>query len=162
MKSSKQNKKPDTKLGKQTAALPIRWDEKGKLRVLMVTSRETRRWVMPKGWIMDPAKPWATAEIEALEEAGAEGYIGSEPIGDYYYNKVLEKKKDLRCHVLVYPMIVNKLKSRWKERQQRERRWFSPTGAAKRVHEPELAELLLSLTKKPRKQPQIALLLKAG
>ena len=55
----------------QIAALPIMRDKSGRLRVLMVTSRETKRWVMPKGWTMDGKKPWAAAEIEALEEAGA-------------------------------------------------------------------------------------------
>lgn len=53
----------------QIAALPVHWDKNGKLRVLMVTSRDRGRWVMPKGWQMDGKKPWRAAEIEALEEA---------------------------------------------------------------------------------------------
>ena len=57
---------------RQIAALPIRWDQTGKLRVLMVTSRDTRRWVMPKGWLMDGKTPWHAAEIEALEAKLAE------------------------------------------------------------------------------------------
>ena len=55
-----------TDIGEQIGALPMHWDKKGNLQVLMVTSRDTGRWVMPKGWLMDGKKPWAAAEIEAL------------------------------------------------------------------------------------------------
>jgi 8-oxo-dGTP pyrophosphatase MutT (NUDIX family) len=66
------------KAGTQIAALPIRQDAKGNISILMVTSRATKRWIIPKGWIMDNKKPWHAAEIEALEEAGAEGFIARE------------------------------------------------------------------------------------
>ncbi|MFZ7091629.1 NUDIX hydrolase [Primorskyibacter sp. 2E233] len=148
------------KVAEQIAALPMRWDENGELQVLMVTSRDTGRWVMPKGWEMDGKKPWAAAEIEALEEAGAKGYISHEVIGTYTYRKKLDKKHIVPCEVRVYPMIVEKLKRTWKERHERTRRWFSPKSAAKRVKEPELADLLMSLSKKPKKEPIIRELLK--
>ncbi len=144
----------------QIAALPIRWDRKGELRVLMVTSRDTGRWVMPKGWHMSGKKPWAAAEIEALEEAGAVGYVSKEKIGVYHY---IKKKKTLklRSRVTVYPMFVEKLKPRWKERKHRRRHWFSPKKAARLVKEEELSILLRELAKEPRKQPAILKLLKA-
>ncbi len=145
--------------GEQIAALPLRWDEKGRLRVLMVTSRDTGRWVMPKGWEMDGKKPWRAAEIEALEEAGARGYIGHDAIGTYRYPKILDDGRIVPCHVRVYPMIVETLQRNWKERKARTRRWFSPKAAAKRVDEQELADLLLTLVDKPRKQPIIKALL---
>lgn len=147
------------KFARQIAALPLQWDKKDRLRVLMVTSRESRRWVMPKGWRMEGHKPWAAAEIEALEEAGAVGSIGSEAIGQYWYDKKLDDGSRVRTRVTVYPMIVEKLKKRWKERNERKRRWFSPKTAAKKVDEPDLAELLKSLAKKPRKDPAIKSLL---
>ncbi|GGG71687.1 NUDIX hydrolase [Salipiger pallidus] len=131
--------------GDQIAALPMFWDRKGGLQVLMVTSRDTGRWVMPKGWEMDGKKPWAAAAIEALEEAGAKGRIGRVQIGSYVYGKVLEDGTVLPCNVRVYPMLVEKLKRNWKERNQRKRKWFSPAVAARRVHEPELADLLRTL-----------------
>lgn len=137
----------------QIAALPIHWDSKGRLRVLMVTSRETRRWVMPKGWLMDGKKPWRAAEIEALEEAGAVGYIATTPVGSYHYEKRLGRGKRVVCRVEVYPMVVGKLKRRWKERKQRTRHWFSPVKAAKLVEEKELSALLNRLGKKPAKLP---------
>lgn len=155
---AKDTKEPAT--GRQIAALPIHWDKSGTLRVLMVTSRDTGRWVMPKGWTMDGKKPWAAAGIEALEEAGAEGCISKTAIGSYRYDKILDDGSALTCEVTVYPMIVNKLKRNWKERHERKRHWFSPKTAAKRVHEPQLAELLMRLASKPKKDPTLRALIK--
>ncbi|MCT4611126.1 MAG: NUDIX hydrolase [Pelagimonas sp.] len=146
-------------LGEQIAALPLRWDAKDEVKVLMVTSRGTGRWVMPKGWEMDGKKPWTAAEIEALEEAGAVGYIGHEVIGTYRYPKILNDGTAKPCIVRVYPMFVEKLKRDWKERGQRTRRWFTPKAAAKRVDEQELSDLLMTLHKKPHKQPVLRELL---
>ena len=149
-------------IGRQIAALPMRWKKDGTFQVLMVTSRETRRWVMPKGWTMDGKKPWHAAEIEALEEAGALGYIGTEVIGTYTYKKRMADGSLLKCEVDVYPMVVETLKRNWKERHQRKRRWFSPKSAAKRVVEPKLAKLLKRLAKKPAEQPVIGEFLEAS
>lgn len=132
-------------VGEQIAALPLLRDKKGKLKVLMVTSRDTGRWVMPKGWEMDGEKPWQAAAIEALEEAGAEGYIGDDILGTYRYPKILKSGEIMPVVVRVYPMVVEKLRRDWKERKQRTRRWFSIKAAAKRVDEPDLAELILGL-----------------
>lgn len=150
------------KVGEQIAALPLRWEDDGSVRVLMVTSRDTGRWVMPKGWEMNGKKPWHAAEIEALEEAGAKGHIGEECIGTYRYPKILNDGRVIPCEVRVYPMVVEKLLRDWKERKQRTRKWFTPKAAAKRVDEQELADLLMSLHKKPAKQPVIRELLKAA
>lgn len=151
-----------SEITEQIAALPVRHTDKGTMQVLMVTSRETGRWVMPKGWTMDGKKPWVAAEIEALEEAGAKGRISREAIGHYHYDKVLEDGSTIRCRVQVFPMVVQKLKRDWKERKERKRRWFSAKSAAKSVHEPELADLLRSLDRKPKKQPVIRNLLKVA
>ncbi|MDF0600951.1 NUDIX hydrolase [Psychromarinibacter sp. C21-152] len=151
-----------TDLTDQIAALPVHFDAKGRVRVLMVTSRDTGRWVVPKGWTMDGKKPWAAAEIEALEEAGATGCISKQALGVYHYDKVLDDGALQPCRVTLYPMIVQKLKRRWKERHQRKRHWFSPKSAAKRVNEPELSDLILRLENKPKKEPVLKALLKAA
>jgi 8-oxo-dGTP pyrophosphatase MutT (NUDIX family) len=135
----------DEDLAEQIAALPIIWDKDGRLRVLMITSRDSGRWVMPKGWLMDGKKPWHAAEIEALEEAGAIGFISDRAIGEYHYIKRLDRRAKVRCRVVVYPMVVEKLKKRWKERKERKRHWFSPRKAAKLVEEKELSALLRGL-----------------
>lgn len=139
----------------QIAALPLHWDAKGRVRVLMVTSRDTGRWVMPKGWLMDGKKPWHAAELEALEEAGAIGFISDEPVGIYHYLKRLGRKSNVQCRVTVYPMMVEKLKRRWKERKERKRHWFSPAKAAKLVDEKELSVLLKELERRTGKKPTL-------
>jgi 8-oxo-dGTP pyrophosphatase MutT (NUDIX family) len=150
------------KIGEQIAAIPMKWTDEGELRILMVTSRDTGRWVLPKGWTIDGKKPWQAAEIEALEEAGVVGHISTERLGVYTYTKNDTGIPDITCRVRVYPMIVEKLRSDWKERNQRKRHWFSAKGAAKAVNEPELKDVLLKLAKKPRKHPIIRTLLKAS
>lgn len=134
----------------QIAALPVHWDRNFKLRILMVTSRDSGRWVMPKGWRMDGKKPWRAAEIEALEEAGAVGHISKTPVGQYHYQKRLDNGRDIPCRVTLYPMVVEKLKRRWKERKQRKRHWFTPERAASLVDETELSELLGALAEKSK------------
>ncbi len=151
-----------TDLGEQVAAIPMKWTKDGDLRILLVTSRDTGRWVLPKGWIMSGKKPWRAAEIEALEEAGVKGYISREHIGDYEYDKKLDDGSVVPLRVRVYPMIVEKVKRNWKERRERKRHWFSAKGAAKAVNEESLTKLLDQLQKKPHKQPVIRQLLKAS
>ncbi|WP_281825868.1 NUDIX hydrolase [Jannaschia rubra] len=136
----------------QIAAMPLRWKGE-KVQVLMITSRDTGRWVVPKGWTMKDVKPWAAAAIEALEEAGAKGHIAREVFGTYSYDKMLDDGTAQPCRVSVYPMIVDRLKSDWKEKGQRKRKWFALTEAADLVDELELAEMLRRLSVKPRKAP---------
>lgn len=136
----------------QIAALPLRW--KGDVvEVLMVTSRDTGRWVVPKGWTMKGVKPWDAAAIEAMEEAGARGHIAREVFGTYAYDKILDDGAAQPCRVLVYPMVVDRLKDDWKEKAERRRRWFPLLEAAKLVDEPELSEMLERLNVKPKKAP---------
>ncbi len=146
----------------QIGALPIRWDKSNKLRVLMVTSRDRGRWVIPKGWMMDGKKPWHAAEIEALEEAGAIGFISHDPIGHFHYDKRYEGKNSVPCRVTLYPLIVEKLKRNWKERDERKRHWFSPAKAAKLVEEEELARLLKGLSEDQKTVAAIRKLRKAA
>jgi len=140
---------------KQIAALPVRWTKNGKLRVLLVTSRETRRWVMPKGWPMDGKKPWRAAEIEALEEAGIEGTMSRIAIGTYDYKKRLANGDRTPCRVKLFPMHVTRIRNKWPERHQRRRKWFSVKGAARAVNEPQLVDILKTMAKSAKKIPQL-------
>ena len=70
----------------QVAALCWR-RRKGTVEVLLVTSRETRRWVIPKGWPMDGLADYNAARREAFEEAGVEGHMRREPLGTFFYEK---------------------------------------------------------------------------
>lgn len=131
----------------QIAALPIRRDETGAPLVMLITSRETRRWVVPKGWPMKGRKPWDAAGIEAEEEAGVRGAVSSDALGDYDYDKIMDDGRAVPCRVTLYPMVVETTLSRWKERAERTRLWFSPQAAAEAVDEAGLRTLLKRLAK---------------
>jgi 8-oxo-dGTP pyrophosphatase MutT (NUDIX family) len=126
----------------QFAALPWRIDAAGRREVMLLTSRETRRWVIPKGWPMKDRKPAQAASQEALEEAGLIGEIvGKRPLGNYHYQKRLPNTEVL-TEVLVYSFYVEKQLGDWPERKQRETRWFNATEAAALVDEGGLALII--------------------
>jgi 8-oxo-dGTP pyrophosphatase MutT (NUDIX family) len=127
----------------QYAALPYKF-ERGQLLILLVTSRETKRWVIPKGWPMKGKKPHAAAEKEAREEAGVVGTIRKKPLGTYVYWKRLESHFVL-CEVTVFPLAVTDHLLKWPEKGQRTLRWFTPEEAAELVDEPGLGTLILQL-----------------
>ncbi len=126
----------------QFAALPYRVKPNGKLEFLLVTSRETHRWVVPKGWPMKQRSPSDTAKREALEEAGVRGRISSKPIGQFSYAKRLSGDEALPCVVDVFSLRVKDERADWPEKPQRKRQWFTRQQAARRVQEPELRALL--------------------
>lgn len=115
------------------------------MRVVLITSRETKRWVIPKGWIEPNEPPHRSAAREAFEEAGLSGEAEGEPIGAYTYGKRLARGAILPCEVLVFRFRVARLLRDWPERRDRERRLFTPEAAAAAVQEPELAALLQRL-----------------
>jgi 8-oxo-dGTP pyrophosphatase MutT (NUDIX family) len=128
----------------QAAALCIR--QKGNRReVLLVTSRGTGRWILPKGWPMKGKTLAQAAAQEAWEEAGVRGEIEPEPIGSYSARKVVESGLGLRCMVHVFRLSVDRLEDDFPESRQRRRKWVSTSRAAKMVQEAELKALLLSL-----------------
>lgn len=125
----------------QVAALPWRRGEDG-LEVMMITSRETRRWVVPKGWPMeDRTDPQAAAQ-EAYEEAGVQGEISAREIGYFRYDKRLKSGEMQPCLVMVYPLEVLIQLGAWPESHQRTRHWMSQEQAADVVAEVELADLI--------------------
>lgn len=122
--------------------------EKGKAEVLLITSRDTGRWVIPKGWPMKGKTGAQAACQEAWEEAGATGKISGNCIGLYAYNKVLGPGSDVPCIVSVYPMKIQNLAKDFPEAKERKRRWFGPKKAASRVDELELRDILRSFDPK--------------
>lgn len=133
-------------LPKQVGAIPVRQGDDGRLEVLLVTSRETGRWVIPKGWTSKRLKDRDAAAREALEEAGVSGKITTKPIGNYRYRKVDGKSSRL-LDVTVYVLNVKKEKKRWSEQMQRRRVWFPVSIAARRVRELRLQALIRSIKK---------------
>jgi 8-oxo-dGTP pyrophosphatase MutT (NUDIX family) len=134
-----------TQLGLQFAALP--WRRAPALEVMLITSRETKRWVIPKGWPMQGRSPAEAAAQEAFEEAGLKGRVAEEPIGVFHYDKGLKDGGGLRCRVEVYAMQVEGQAATWPEQKQRQTRWFPAAVAAARVDEPELQTLIRKFAK---------------
>ncbi|MFC0407807.1 NUDIX hydrolase [Roseomonas elaeocarpi] len=132
------------RLGRQYAALPYA-EVDGEMRVMLVTSRETHRWVLPKGWAEKDLAPHELAAKEAFEEAGLLGAVSDRSIGSYHYNKRLRSGREIPCDVAVFPLRVERQVKNWPERRERETRWFTPAQAALEVEEAELVTLLLGL-----------------
>jgi 8-oxo-dGTP pyrophosphatase MutT (NUDIX family) len=136
----------------QCAALPLAVAEDGQRRVMLITSRETRRWVLPKGWAEDGMALHLQAAREAYEEAGLQGRIGSTALGRYRYRKLRRGKKATKavpCEVEVFPLLVERQLADWPEKGQRETRWFTLAEAALLVEEGGLVALLLRLAVLP-------------
>jgi 8-oxo-dGTP pyrophosphatase MutT (NUDIX family) len=111
--------------------------------VMLLTSRETGRWVIPKGWPMPGRKPCQVAKREAFEEAGLIGeLVSKQPVGSYHYTKVLSPQRQVLCEVLVFPFQVEYQLEDWPEKHQRETRWFEPREAAALVDEAGLGEII--------------------
>jgi 8-oxo-dGTP pyrophosphatase MutT (NUDIX family) len=136
-------------LAHQVAALPYRSASATVPEILLITSRDTRRWVIPKGWPMKNRTPAEAAAREAQEEAGVIGEIAAEPFGTYRYQKVLKHGGSILCEVAVFPLRVVSSLDSWHEQHQRELRWFVADEAAGLVAEDDLAALIRLFATEP-------------
>jgi len=128
--------------GKQFGALPWRTTEDGRRQIMLLTSRETGRWVIPKGWPIKGRKPAEVALQEAYEEAGLIGRIvGKRAVGSYRYGKRLANVV-VPCKVRVFLFQVERQVDDWPEKEQRETQWFDAHKAAKLVREGGLTEII--------------------
>ena len=134
--------KPFKSVGIQYAALPYRQAGK-QVQVLLITSRGTGRWIIPKGWPMQGLKPHEAAAIEAAEEAGLEGAVSDRPIGSYSYSKMLKQDQFITVQVMVFPFQVEVHAESFKEAGERTSRWFAYRQAASLVAEPSLKRIIL-------------------
>lgn len=129
---------------RQVGALPMRRDADGALRVLLVTSLQTHRWIIPKGWPWPDRPEYDAAAGEAREEAGVVGQAGTVSIGTYTYEK-RRASDSVPVLVTVYPLDVREELETWPECERRQRAWFTLAAAAEIVGEPELREVLLRI-----------------
>ncbi|MET0599344.1 MAG: NUDIX domain-containing protein [Mesorhizobium sp.] len=142
----------EAKARRQVAALPMRIVA-GAVEVCLVTTRQTRRWTLPKGWPMRGKKDHAAAAREAREEAGLVGRAGSKPIGAYGYWKHRGTHLDW-VRVTVYRMSVKAALQSWREKAEREVVWVDPETAADMVQEEGLKDLLRGLPKHKTKKAE--------
>jgi 8-oxo-dGTP pyrophosphatase MutT (NUDIX family) len=129
---------------RQVAAIPFRLRD-GRPEVMLVTSRGTRRFIVPKGWPMKGKDGRQAALIEAREEAGVTGHTRKEPLGKYRYWKRLSDAF-VPVEVTVFLLIADDVLPEWKEAATRERAWLSPADAATLIDEPELATLVSGIS----------------
>jgi 8-oxo-dGTP pyrophosphatase MutT (NUDIX family) len=119
--------------------------DSGRFEVLLVTSRDSGRWIIPKGWPMAGKKPHEVAAIEAFEEAGVRGKAKKKPLGYFTYLKTLDNGQRAPCCVQVHLLNVKESCDVFREKGQRQTEWVSCVEAARRVREPELKGLFLSM-----------------
>lgn len=112
------------------------------LEILLITSRETRRWVIPKGWPMSGRSAAESAAQEAYEEAGIRGQMAVHSMGHYTYSKRQRGGARKRFRVDVFAMEVSEVLDLWPEAHERARQWLTPEEAWALVEEPELAALI--------------------
>lgn len=120
----------------------------GRLEILLVTSRDTGRWVIPKGWPMGSKPAHTVAETEAREEAGIKGIVEHDPLGCFGYAKTMDEGLALPCEVQVHALEVTGSVKNYKEKGERRLEWVSPEEAAERVAEPGLKKIIQTFAKR--------------
>ena len=139
----------------QYAALCYRSKKKQSgVEVLLLTSRDTGRWVIPKGWPMEGKKAHSVAEQEAYEEAGVRGKAEKEHFGFFHYEKKLRNGIKVLCQVQVHLLEVTDLAKNFPEKESRKLEWVSPEEAVQRVNEPELKQLFAAFSERMTQMQQ--------
>jgi 8-oxo-dGTP pyrophosphatase MutT (NUDIX family) len=129
----------------QVGALPYRRGADGAIEVLLVTTRGTGRWMVPKGWPMIGKTHAEAAAQEAMEEAGVVGSAEPLELGRFDHLKTSPRAPSIRCTIAVFPMPVQEELEMWPEFGQRTRRWFSVEEAARVVDSTSLAGIIASI-----------------
>ena len=135
----------------QAGALPWRCNVKGRMEVLLITSRSSGRWIIPKGQPMADKTLAQAAAIEAFEEAGVEGEISHEALGEFEHEKRHWLTGPVRYRIVVHALAVHRELATWPEQTERKRIWLAPEEAASIVRSEQLAALLRRLRAKERR-----------
>jgi 8-oxo-dGTP pyrophosphatase MutT (NUDIX family) len=135
--------------GRQVAALCWRPSPRrhSQLEVLLITSRNSKRWILPKGWPEAGLSPAENAAREAFEEAGVTGKIEAQPIGSYHYLKAKKDGGGMPCSVDVFALAVTKQSDDWPEKNARELAWMPVEQAMMQVSEPGVRQILKDFRK---------------
>jgi len=130
--------------GRQVAALCWRHSPRrsSQLEVLLITSLNSKRWILPKGWPETELSPAENAAREAFEEAGVTGKVEAQPIGSYHYLKAKKDGGGMPCSVDVFALAVTKQLDDWPEKNARELAWMPVEQAMMQVSEPGVLQIL--------------------
>jgi 8-oxo-dGTP pyrophosphatase MutT (NUDIX family) len=119
------------------------------LEILLLTTRRSKRWIIPKGWPIRGMRPPKSAAREAFEEAGVRGPVGAKSIGRFAYDKILDENGlQVSCEVRVFPLLVKRQSETWPEIEQRVIQWFAPDEALTLITEPQLKALVSAFVKR--------------
>ncbi len=129
----------------QAAALCWRLDD-GVVQTLLISTRGTGRWIIPKGWLIDGLSRAESAAREAWEEAGVTGYCSVHSIGAFSFAKRRKRVGSVMCRADVFPLRVTGVADQYQEAGQRRRKWFTLDQAADRVLDSDLSALLRGFT----------------
>ena len=133
----------------QYGALPYRFTPTAALEILLVTTRRSKRWIIPKGWPIKGLRPAKSAAREAFEEASVRGKIGTKSVGLFNYQKLLDEGGiQFNCEVKVFPLLVKRQNENWPEFEQRLVQWVEPNKAVSMIKEPELKKLVATFAKR--------------
>ena len=133
----------------QYAALPYRFTADAALEILLVTTRRSKRWIIPKGWPIKGLTSAKSAAREAFEEAGVRGKIGAKSVGLFKYNKLLDEHGfEVSCEVKVFPLLVKRQSESWPELEQRLVQWVEPAKAVSLIKERQLKKLVAAFAKR--------------
>ena len=124
----------------QYGALPWRRRRGHSVEILLVTTRRSGRWIVPKGWPIGGCSPRECAAREAMEEAGVLGVIAAEPIGTFPYDKQRKSGEAVPCRVEVFALQVTHQLRDWPEKSMREKRWYSVEDALLHAGDPGLRD----------------------
>jgi 8-oxo-dGTP pyrophosphatase MutT (NUDIX family) len=137
----------------QYGVLPYRFSQHAALEILLVTTRGTRRWIVPKGWPIKGLRPAKSAAREAFEEAGVTGRIGAKLIGSFAYDKLRDEADGTTmCEVKVYPLLVKRQSHVWPESHQRTTQWVEPSRAIAMIKEADLKRIVATFAKRARRR----------
>ena len=133
---------------RQYGALPYRLSAGSRPQFMLITSRETRRWVIPKGWLKKGKSPQYSAAREAFEEAGVVGAVAKRAVGSFSYEKRMRNGGVVVCEVRVFPLEVRRQNKQWPEKRERVVKWLPASQAAEKVKEPMLGEIIRRLARR--------------
>ncbi|MBH8552005.1 NUDIX hydrolase [Nostocaceae cyanobacterium CENA357] len=126
-----------SKTFKQSGVIPYRV-QNGKIEILLITSRDRQKWVIPKGGISNGMSPPASAAKEAWEEAGVIGQVNINKLGTYKY-----RKRGKSYQVQIYLMPVEMVCEEYPEVGKRQRQWLDFTKAIMLVKQASLQRIIL-------------------
>ena len=147
--ASHANERSGRRFAFNTPRFPIGSRQTPRCEILLVTTRRSKRWIIPKGWPIKGLRPAKSAAREAFEEAGIRGRIGTKSVGLFKYDKFLDEHGiEVSCEVKVFPLLVKRQSDAWPEFEQRLVQWVEPSRAVSLIKEPELKRIVATFAKR--------------